>query len=81
LEFTALCEAALRQHRRTPTTAPPGMVCPYPEGMAGTRSSSSAKDAGQEVKKPERTKVAEDVFRAAYNEEKTRWAGLSERLK
>jgi hypothetical protein len=49
--------------------------------MAGTRSSSSAKDAGQEVKKPESTKVADDVFRAAYKEEKTRWAGLSERLK
>jgi len=49
--------------------------------MAGTRSSSSAKDAGQEVKKPASTKVADDVFRAAYKEEKARWAGLSERLK
>ncbi|MHA7663253.1 hypothetical protein [Mycolicibacterium sp. HS_4_1] len=49
--------------------------------MAGTKNSSSAKDAGQEIKKPESTKVADDVFRAAYKEEKMRWAGLSERLK
>jgi hypothetical protein len=49
--------------------------------MTGTQSSSSAKGAGQEVRKPESTKVTDDVFRAAYKEEKTRWAGLSERLK